>query len=83
VAERYHLSDEKSVREGLKRGREINRKKWIEQVAEEIAANLAAKDRTDRALRKQGVKRHLREHNIRIGRRRRGANKKSFDPGAL
>jgi hypothetical protein len=42
VAERYHLADLKSVRQGLKRGRKVNERAWIESESKRLGDELAA-----------------------------------------
>lgn len=72
VAAEYGLADEKSVREGLKRGREINRKKRIKETADKIAADLKRERVEELAQRESAAKQYIKSNKIRVAPRRRG-----------
>jgi len=72
VAAKYGLSDDKSVREGLKRGREINRKKGIREAADKIADDLQREREEELAQRQEEVRQHNKANKIRVAPRSRG-----------
>ncbi len=68
VAAKYGLSDEKSVRDGLKRGREINHRKYIAEAGAKIGAELAEEREKELAVRRREVRQHMKFHKIRVAR---------------